>query len=122
MLTHVGPPSWRSSSDARPRCPRAASDDWRTDVHEPGYCAMYDLCGSRDDGDALNCASNVPAATPDAGAVSKLQAVCPRLASELGDGARLCCSERQLDLIQRQIQIANIFLVGCPACSANFKH
>jgi len=39
---------------------------------------MYDLCGSRDDGDALNCAANVP----DANVARKRRAVCPRLADE----------------------------------------
>ena len=34
----------------------------------------------------------------------------------------MCCTAEQLDLIQKQIQVASIFLVGCPACNHNFKH
>lgn len=29
--------------------------------HAPGFCSMYDICGSRSDGKVLNCPLNTPA-------------------------------------------------------------
>jgi len=52
-----------------------------------------------------------------------LQTVCPQLTREAGGGAaRYCCDERQIHDLSTKIQIATIFLVGCPACAHNFKH
>ncbi|PRW56197.1 Niemann-Pick C1 [Chlorella sorokiniana] len=64
-------------------------------------------------------------AQPLAGpSLAKLQAVCPQLATDVGaaGGTSYCCTEEQLDQLQKQIQVASIFLVGCPACNHNFKH
>ena len=130
-------------------------------MHGPGYCATYDICGHRPDGDPLSCPNNTaaqPLGSP--AALQKLQAVCPQLAADVGaaGGSSYCCTEQQLDKLQSQvrplgpgpdaglaadqivrllltrhacllihllclqIQIASIFLVGCPACNHNFKH
>ena len=90
-------------------------------MHDLGFCATYGICGHRSDTDVLSCPSNVHAvALPGAGA-AKLAAVCPHLAAQVGAGGAVCCSEEQLDRLQSQIQIASIFLVGCPACNQNFK-
>ncbi|EFN58463.1 hypothetical protein CHLNCDRAFT_6284, partial [Chlorella variabilis] len=86
-----------------------------------GYCATHGICGRRADGDPLSCPSNTPAQPLNATALQKLQAVCPQLAAEVG-GTDYCCTEEQLDQLQAQIQVASIFLVGCPACNHNFKH
>lgn len=96
--------------------------EWRTQKHEAGYCATYDICGHRHDGDVLNCADNKRAVLIDDDVRSKFERVCPQLASEIGAEGSICCSEAQLDQIEKQIQIASIFLVGCPACNHNFKH
>jgi Niemann-Pick C1 protein len=106
------------------RCHAEGEADWRTLVHEPGRCATYGICGHRADGDPLSCANNT-AAQPLAGpSLAKLQAVCPQLATDVGaaGGTSYCCTEEQLDQLQKQIQVASIFLVGCPACNHNFKH
>ena len=58
----------------------------------------------------------------DGTANRKFQQVCPQLAADLGPDANVCCTERQLDILQDQIQQASIFLVGCPACNQNFKN
>lgn len=92
-----------------------------SDPHGPGTCATYGICGHRSDGDVLSCAETRPAPPLGARGLAKLQQVCPQLAAERGADARFCCTEEQLDVIQREIQIANIFLVGCPACAHNFK-
>lgn len=142
-----------------------ASDDWRTLVHDASHCATYGICGHRADGDPLSCANNTAAQPLAGGAAAKLQAVCPQLAADTQGGA-YCCTEEQLDQLQKQarggwggqavlaaggakdsgphdallhassssmpplpppacplqIQVASIFLVGCPACAHNFKH
>jgi len=99
-----------------------ADADWATNIHDEGYCATYGICGHRDDQDPLSCALNALAEPPDSSTRHKLELVCPQLAAEIGVDGSVCCTEEQLDLIQKQIQIASIFLVGCPACNHNFKH
>lgn len=145
--------------DPHARC----NEDWQTRVHEQGRCATYGICGHRRDGDPLSCPDNGAARPLNATSAQKLQAVCPQLAADVGPGGGLCCTEEQLDQLQKQvgpnatglgtspspaaaaaasvnwspaalrhpacgpssapqIQIASIFLVGCPACNHNFKH
>lgn len=91
------------------------------DPHGPQTCATYGICGHRADGDVLSCAETLPAPALNATGLQKLQRVCPQLAADRGSDRHFCCTEEQLDTIQRQIEVANIFLVGCPACSHNFK-
>ncbi|KAL4426962.1 hypothetical protein ABPG77_009523, partial [Micractinium sp. CCAP 211/92] len=102
--------------------PYECDEDWQTRVHEPGRCATYGICGHRRDGDPLSCPDNGEARPLNATSAQKLQTVCPQLAADIGPGAGVCCTEEQLDQLQKQIQIASIFLVGCPACNHNFKH
>ncbi|CAL8466999.1 g6535 [Coccomyxa elongata] len=94
--------------------------DWRTRVHKEGVCATYGICGHRKDGDVLNCANNTEAQPVSEAAARKLQDVCPQLVAETS--GKFCCTEEQIDTLSKQIQIAGIFLVGCPACNQNFKH
>ena len=100
---------------------RGGEDQW-TVRHEPGYCATYGICGHRRDGDGLDCPRNIPAPALGAAGLQKLRVVCPKLAGRVGAEGRACCTEEQLDFMQRQVQMASIFLVGCPACNHNFKH
>ncbi|KAL6768530.1 SSD3 [Auxenochlorella protothecoides x Auxenochlorella symbiontica] len=94
----------------------------RASEHSTGTCSTLGICGHREDGDVLSCAETRPAPSMNSTGLSKLQLVCPQLAAERGSDPHFCCTEQQLDTIQSQIQIANIFLLGCPACSHNFKH
>ena len=86
----------------------------------PGRCATLGICGHRADGDPLSCVEPTPAATIDPELARKLQAVCPQLAATAPSA--LCCTAEQLDQLQARVQVASIFLVGCPACAHNFKH
>jgi len=101
-----------------------AVDKWRTFDHSPGQCATYGTCGHRKDRpeDSLPCAINKPAKSLSSStALKKFQEVCPQLAADLGPDPAVCCTEDQLDVLQKSIQQASIFLVGCPACNHNFK-
>ena len=69
----------------------------------------------------MPCSYNGPAQPLGGGALDKLQEVCPQLAAE-SEGNNYCCTEEQLEELQVQIQMASIFLIGCPACDHNFKH
>jgi hypothetical protein len=54
-------------------------EPWRTKNHEHGYCAMMGQCGTRSDGDFLNCPANRPAWAPKPDLAAALQATCPTL-------------------------------------------
>ena len=111
----------------RCRCENAAgtdssSKDWWTRNHGHGYCALFDICGRTESGGALSCPSNIPSRALSSAGKQKLEAVCPQLASSVGEEKRVCCTEKQLEQIESQMQTASIFLIGCPACLHNFKH
>ncbi|KAJ4702289.1 Niemann-Pick C1 protein-like [Melia azedarach] len=82
--------------------------------HAEGYCAMYDICGSRSDGKVLNCPNASPSVKPDDLLSSKIQSLCPTITSSV------CCTAAQFDNLRSQVQQAIPFLVGCPACLRNF--
>ncbi|GAQ79217.1 putative Niemann-Pick C type protein [Klebsormidium nitens] len=83
-------------------------------VHQKGICAMYDICGAREDGKQLNCPKNHPAVEPSPEFSYKVQGLCPALTGDL------CCSEAQFNVLLNQIKQAVTFLAGCPACLRNF--
>ncbi|CAN1781822.1 NPC intracellular cholesterol transporter 1 [Linum perenne] len=82
--------------------------------HSEEYCAMYDICGSRDDGKVLNCPYGSPSVKPDDLLSQKIQSLCPTISGNV------CCTEGQFDTLRFQVQQAIPFLVGCPACLRNF--
>ncbi|XP_057987143.1 uncharacterized protein LOC110660977 isoform X3 [Hevea brasiliensis] len=82
--------------------------------HSEEYCAMYDICGARDDGKVLNCPSNSPSKKPDDLLSQKIQSLCPTITGNV------CCTEAQFETLRSQVQQVIPFLVGCPACLRNF--
>ncbi|KAJ6680905.1 PATCHED FAMILY PROTEIN [Salix koriyanagi] len=82
--------------------------------HSEEYCAMYDICGAREDGKVLNCPFGSPSVKPDDLLSQKIQSLCPTITGNV------CCSEAQFDTLRSQVQQAIPFLVGCPACLRNF--
>ncbi|KAJ8762195.1 hypothetical protein K2173_007350 [Erythroxylum novogranatense] len=82
--------------------------------HSEGYCAMYDICGARDDGKSLTCPYNVPSTKPNPRLAQKVQSLCPTITGNI------CCTEAQFDILRSNTQQAVPFLVGCPACLRNF--
>ncbi|XP_011041222.1 PREDICTED: Niemann-Pick C1 protein-like [Populus euphratica] len=82
--------------------------------HSEEYCAMYDICGAREDGKVLNCPYGSPSVKPDDLLSQKIQSLCPTITGNV------CCSEAQFDTLRSQVQQAIPFLVGCPACLRNF--
>ncbi len=78
--------------------------EWQTLVHEPGYCALYGICGHRADNDVLSCPINTRARPLSKAAYTKLQGVCPQLtASSGGADGRYCCTEEQIDVMRRSV-------------------
>ncbi|KAM4122351.1 hypothetical protein ACB094_01G077000 [Castanea mollissima] len=82
--------------------------------HSEEYCAMYDICGQREDGKLLNCPYGAPSVKPDELLSSKIQSLCPTITGNV------CCTEAQFNTLREQVQQAIPFLVGCPACLRNF--
>ncbi|XP_043809285.1 NPC intracellular cholesterol transporter 1 isoform X2 [Manihot esculenta] len=78
------------------------------------YCAMYGICGARDDGKVLNCPHGSPSVKPDDLLSQKIQSLCPTITGNV------CCTEPQFETLRSQVQPAIPFLVGCPACLRNF--
>lgn len=91
-----------------------ALKDGSVSSHDENYCAMYGICGAREDGKALNCPAYVPATEPDALLSAKIQSLCPTLTGNV------CCTTEQFSILRTQVQQAVPFLVGCPACLRNF--
>ncbi|CAM6128550.1 unnamed protein product [Calypogeia fissa] len=84
------------------------------EIHEAGWCSMYEICGQRADGQELDCPNTVEAVTPSEEFSKKVQSLCPTLTGNV------CCTEDQFDLLRSSVQQAVPFLVGCPACLRNF--
>ncbi|XP_002510680.3 NPC intracellular cholesterol transporter 1 isoform X1 [Ricinus communis] len=82
--------------------------------HTEEYCAMYDICGARDDGKVLNCPRGSPSVKPDELLSQKIQSLCPTITGNV------CCTAAQFATLRSQVQQAIPFLVGCPACLRNF--
>ncbi|KAF9686608.1 hypothetical protein SADUNF_Sadunf02G0006900 [Salix dunnii] len=82
--------------------------------HSEEYCAMYDICGAREDGKVVNCPFGSPSVKPDDLLSQKIQSLCPTITGNV------CCSEAQFETLRSQVQQAIPFLVGCPACLRNF--
>ncbi|KAJ6336666.1 hypothetical protein OIU76_006527 [Salix suchowensis] len=98
-------------SDARSLKTRNAVSGER---HSEDYCAMYDICGAREDGKVVNCPFGSPSVKPDDLLSQKIQSLCPTITGNV------CCSEAQFETLRSQVQQAIPFLVGCPACLRNF--
>ncbi|XP_068639984.1 uncharacterized protein [Aristolochia californica] len=93
------------------------------DRHSVEYCAMYGICGQREDGKVLNCPYGSPSVKvtpyyvffqPDDLLSLKIQSLCPTISGNV------CCTADQFDTLRGQVQQAIPFLVGCPACLRNF--
>ncbi|KAJ6731185.1 PATCHED FAMILY PROTEIN [Salix viminalis] len=82
--------------------------------HSEEYCAMYGICGAREDGKVVNCPFGSPSVKPDDLLSQKVQSLCPTITGNV------CCSEAQFETLRSQVQQAIPFLVGCPACLRNF--
>ncbi|KAK7386081.1 hypothetical protein VNO78_32169 [Psophocarpus tetragonolobus] len=82
--------------------------------HSEEYCSMYDICGQRSDGKALNCPYSSPSVKPDNLLSAKIQSLCPTITGNV------CCTADQFDTLRVQVQQAVPILVGCPACLRNF--
>eukprot|EP00850_Spirogloea_muscicola_P011841 SM000075S21930 [mRNA] locus=s75:132909:143830:+ [translate_table: standard] len=96
--------------------------------HRRGHCAMYGICGKREDGKVLNCPRYTPAkevfaaptvqeaesfhtddlVQPSSTLSRKVQSLCPAMTGNI------CCDSEQL------MYSAVPFLTGCPACLRNF--
>ncbi len=113
----------RRPAEQQPVCPRhpvlhsavcaRCDEDWQTRVHEPGRCATYGICGHRRDGDPLSCPDNGEARPLNATSAQKLQTVCPQLAADIGPGAGVCCTEEQVDQLQKQVGGVPCSGAGC---------
>ncbi|KAG5081841.1 hypothetical protein AAZX31_02G292500 [Glycine max] len=94
--------------------PAASQRETYRAKHSEEYCAMYDICGQRSDGKALNCPYGSPSVKPDDLLSAKIQSLCPTITGNV------CCTADQFDTLRVQVQQAVPILVGCPACLRNF--
>lgn len=78
-------------------------DSWQTVTHAKGVCALYGVCGHRQDRSGLDCPDNLPGSPLDNPAMQKLQNICPQLASEYGTDGQYCCTEEQIDTLTHQV-------------------
>ncbi|XP_065621662.1 uncharacterized protein LOC136064179 [Quercus suber] len=76
--------------------------------HSEEYCAMYDICGQREDGKLLNCPYSSPSVKPDELLSSKIQSLCPTITGNV------CCTEAQFNTLRQQVQQVRFFF--CLVC------
>lgn len=90
------------------------NDSWHTLNHRPGYCALYGVCGHRNDSghSGLDCPLNQPGKPLSGPVLQKLQDTCPQLASEYGPDGNYCCTEEQLDTLTHQVCLMSCLLTA----------
>lgn len=93
--------------------PLAQADD----VHQDGYCAMYDNCGKKlVFGKQLPCAGTVKAVKPDEESIELLREICGKeFPTE-----KVCCSLSQLQEMKSSLKRVDPIISSCPACRKNF--
>lgn len=86
-------------------CAEENITEWRTLVHDQGYCALYGICGHRPDGDVLSCPLNARGRQLSQAAYNKLQTLCPQLtAASGGADGHYCCTEQQIDVMATSVR------------------
>ncbi|KAI5667337.1 hypothetical protein M9H77_17190 [Catharanthus roseus] len=67
---------------------------WNIEGKTPkGFCAMYNICGSRTDAKVLNCPYDTPSVKPDEFLSSKIPSLCPTITGNV------CRTEAQFEAL-----------------------
>lgn len=84
-------------------------------IHKKGYCIWYDQCLGKDNR-VLNCLYNGPAKTlNDTKGLALLNKLCPKFSQK-----RLtCCSTKQLETLETNLDFLRKFTSSCPSCWQN---
>ncbi|XP_042329884.1 NPC1-like intracellular cholesterol transporter 1 [Sceloporus undulatus] len=99
-----------------------------TEIHREGYCAFYGDCGKNPEisgsllpGNTVPCLSNTPARRVSGLHLQRLRSICPALFTGT-ENTLACCSEGQLEAIERSLRVSQVVLSRCPACAENFAN
>uniref|UniRef100_A0A8C4QM20 NPC1 like intracellular cholesterol transporter 1 n=1 Tax=Eptatretus burgeri TaxID=7764 RepID=A0A8C4QM20_EPTBU len=93
-------------------------------IHKSGYCVAFGECGENPEVKTKNldhivpCVNNTPAIKPHQNTLDRLKTVCPVLYD--GENTRLCCSDGQLEALEKSLQMSAVVLARCPSCKDNF--
>ncbi|KAH0622987.1 hypothetical protein JD844_030872 [Phrynosoma platyrhinos] len=99
-----------------------------TEIHREGYCSFYGDCGKNPEigssllpGNTVPCVSNTPARQISGLHLQRLRSLCPALFTGT-ENTLACCSEAQLEAVERSLRISQVVLTRCPACAENFAN
>lgn len=88
-----------------------------TDIHEEGFCAIFDNCGKKSIfGQELPCPANIKASNPSLLQRDLLVKVCGDTYKE----GPVCCTYDQIISLQSNLKKASSLISSCPACEFNF--
>ncbi|XP_011616869.1 NPC1-like intracellular cholesterol transporter 1 [Takifugu rubripes] len=96
---------------------------------EPGSCAFYEECGLNPllegTGTLIDpivpCLNSTRPPLLSGGHYKKLKEVCPML--DKGEAnTYACCSEKQLNSLEKSLSLSKVVLIRCPSCADNFAH
>ncbi|KIW62777.1 hypothetical protein PV04_10910 [Phialophora macrospora] len=88
-----------------------------TALHEAGRCAIRGHCGKQGFfGSDLPCPDNGEAAAPSGAVREKLVNLC----GTSWQDTDVCCTEEQVDTLQKNLKLAERIIASCPACKENF--
>lgn len=94
--------------------------EWRTQIHQGGYCALYGSCGENENGSPLPCAMNIEAQPIDSYIAQTIAQDCPLLWPTVRDKNAACCDRLSLDTTLALVKLSEQLLNSCPACYTNF--
>ena len=98
---------------------------------ENNKCLIRGTCGPNPDGstdtligqpNCLNCKLKEPEDPQeiDDEAIDMLYQTCPHLREQLGPNPQVCCTKRQIEIMQKSFGQAVDLLARCPVCYANW--
>ncbi|TSO88083.1 Niemann-Pick C1-like protein 1 [Bagarius yarrelli] len=94
---------------------------------QPGYCVMYDECGSNPNVEGSLIPAKVPCKSYQQARLATgqqyqlLKDICPMLDRGVGK-TFACCTITQLRSLQTSLTLSKAVLLRCPSCSYNFAH
>lgn len=84
-----------------------------------GHCVWYGVCNTDASLHNQYCTYNGTAKTVDQEGITLLKRWCSHLVPASGEAPQTCCDNRQIAILNSNVELAANFLLRCPSCMAN---